>query len=322
MPINVFNFDYKAFRKEKCLDDLIAHRANTFQINISSKNFEHYATKELINKLRTRGLIKENSIYFEVWFIRKTGWKPEYADWIKRFVKYTHEQLGLDYKQWILHIYDETLCPEFVEAAKQIKKIDANVQIFSDWSGSIKELQAISPYIDVWCPQYRQIDKMPDAFKYMKTTNKPVWTYECDSMPAKSVLVYHILPLLAFKHELEGVAFWTYSPCRWVNNRAGRNYGLYYWNKKGDGPIASRRWEIWRDGLDDYLLLYTLKQKFKSDNKKMQFASFFVNSERFRWSMKSVAQKKQVFWFYIKRNISGFFNCYIYKIRIRTFFAF
>ena len=277
MPINVFNFDYKAFRNELCLNDLIAHRVNTFQVNISSKDFERYATKDLINKLRAKGLIKEKSIYFEVWFIRRTGWKPEYADWIKRFVKYTREQLGLDYKQWILHIYDETLCPAFVEAAKQIKKIDPNIQIFSDWSGSIEELKAISPYIDVWCPQYMQIDKMPDAFKYMKKTKKPIWTYECDSMPAKPVLIYHVLPLIAFKHKLDGVAFWTYSPCRWFNNRAGRNYGLYYWNSQNDSPIASRRWEIWRDGLDDYLYLYILKQKFQTDERKVAMIDKIVS---------------------------------------------
>ena len=96
-----------------------------------------------------------------------------------------------------------------------------------------------------------------------KSTGKPVWTYTCSiNMKSLDPLDYYRLkPWRAWKLGLNGVCYWAYNSWRgdpW-NDFDGEigDCGAVYNGPLG--PVTSRRWEAWREGLEDYLYLHLLK---------------------------------------------------------------
>lgn len=73
---------------------------------------------------------------------------------------------------------------------------------------------------------------------------------------------------LAWKHDLKGVGYWIY-----VGKWGGRHSGLPDYERADpsmvylghDGPITTRRLEAWREGLEDYKLLWIIDRAAGAD---------------------------------------------------------
>jgi hypothetical protein len=171
---------------------------------------------------------------------------------------------GFGYGDWIFYPYDEYLGPEFRELAREVKRIDPRVRIFSDWMGTVEELQAIAPYVDVWCPQPSMIKKPQNqaAFEFMKTGGKPTWIYFCgwEQRVFSPYARYRMQAWKTWRWGLQGATFW--SVYCWIGDEwtdAGGEYGDVTTVYRGkSGPVPSRRWEAFRAGLQDYCYLWLL----------------------------------------------------------------
>ena len=79
--------------------------------------------KNLLDSLRNIRTAMDGKPFYlliEVWFAYDHGgWKDEYNPWLDRLVEVLQRK-GIDYKDWYLEIYDETLRSEFLESCKKI----------------------------------------------------------------------------------------------------------------------------------------------------------------------------------------------------------
>ena len=113
----------------------------------------------------------------------------------------------------------------------------------------------------------------PNWLTTVRTYGNPVWMYEALA-PAKSFSpyqYYRLMPWKAFKLGLTGVGFWTYANhykiSSWDDTGIPKgHYNVVYKeynspvNTLGEKLIPSRRWEAFREGIEDYQYLFELKK--------------------------------------------------------------
>ncbi|MBN1348142.1 VCBS repeat-containing protein [candidate division KSB1 bacterium] len=197
--------------------------------------------------------------------------------WRKAFVEYmrqwsTHvKALGLGYEDWALYPYDEPSTPHsettlnLVEVAKLVRKADPNILIYTDpTSGTTMEtVEMFRGLIDIWCPSSELLERLADdLLPAAKRYGKHVWFYDAAgrSRTLSSLGIYRWRFWYAWNLGLTGVGWWTYA------------YGDHLWdgpNEMGDyfstaykaphSMVSSKRWEMAREGIEDYEILFLLK---------------------------------------------------------------
>lgn len=265
VALRVFNFDYgRGGRSEAWLRDLLHHRVNVFALRAPVPNAQGVADFSVLDEpLRRVG--PHGLVFFESWFFRSQGWRPRHERWVKDFVAYMKSK-GYDYDDWVLHIFDETLSDLFLDTAKAIKRVDPRLRLFSDRMGTPAEVKRFAPYVDYWCPHFAALAK--PGLKTMRETGHPIWTYDCGSGKAVAPTHNRALPWCAWRYRLEGVCYWTYFSS-YGDTWNDFDFDHPDWSKVYPGrtgePVSSKRWEAWREGLEDWALfdLYsrTLKTK-------------------------------------------------------------
>ena len=264
----VFNFDYyRGGGSDIWFRDLRDHRVNVFALKAPVPNDQGVADfsplDEPIERVKGHGLI-----FFESWFFRSKGWQPQHARWIHDLVA-TMERHGLTYDDWVLHIFDETLSDRFLETARAIKKVDPKLQLFSDRMGPPERLESFAPVLDYWCPFYRDLTK--PGMQVMRRSGHPIWTYDCGS--GKHIAPSHnrALPWCAWHYRLEGVCYWTYFSS-YGDTWNDLDQGHQDWSKVYDDvrglPLSSKRWEAWREGLEDWALFDLYARSLKPGGKQ------------------------------------------------------
>jgi hypothetical protein len=76
---------------------------------------------------------------------------------------------------------------------------------------------------------------------------------------------HRFLPWRAWRFGLDGVTFWTYSQNHWNDPPREQNFGLYFGAADG-GSVPSKRWEAWREGIDDYLYLVLYEAELRKQD--------------------------------------------------------
>lgn len=146
-------------------------------------------------------------------------------------------------------------------------------------------------HVDVWCPQVDYCDTEAERAVYAEDYER--WWYTCIS-PRAPYPTYHTedtllsarsMGWMQAEYDVKGVLFWAtdvyaeYDGSKYVNiedfyegNASrfpqvnGDGYLFYPGKKYGiDGPIGSLRLEAIRDGLEEYEILYALKEKYAED---------------------------------------------------------
>jgi len=212
---------------------------------------------------------------------RRHGYKFMDAAWVRAF-RHTYtawlahlKALGLGYKDFCVQVWDEATgenTPYVVEGGKLLRQIDPKVRLVMDGAQSVKEVQAMDPYIDVWIPHLRCLlsPKVgPKLLAEYRKTGEPIYTYTCSvNMKSQSAYTYHRLkPWQAARLGLDGVFYWAYNSWRgdpW-NDFDGpiADCGAIY--DGVDGPITSRRWEASREGIEDWQIMRLLERLAQGD---------------------------------------------------------
>ncbi len=195
---------------------------------------------------------------------------------------------GLSYKDFCFQVIDEPgegqeRTKRAVERAKRIKETNPDIQLSVTLGGTstLKVAKQFSPYIDIWIPHlgkfYPETEKGRKLYSFLRNTGKPIWTYQC-SNPMDSLDVmdyYRLYPWKVWKLGLDGCVYWVYDA--WVGDpwdvfdvkhpkRTGSTQydnGMIYPSVNRSKVIDSRRWEAFREGLEDYLYLFILREEGK-----------------------------------------------------------
>ncbi len=208
-------------------------------------------------------------------------WKDAFASWLTGWIKHLKET-GVSYDRFALYPFDETLCDKFYELAGFIKNIDPEIRIYANSFGrGPKDFERFKDRIDIWClPNDRTIEHLK-WFTTIKSFGVKMWVYGATG-PAKAnspYNYYRLMPWYAFKRGQTGAGFWLYVDYHkekgWDDgNKSVGYYGVIYGaniqdrvDTLGESIVPSRRWQAWREGLEDYQYLYQL-QKAINDLKK------------------------------------------------------
>jgi hypothetical protein len=206
------------------------------------------------------------------------AWNMVFSSWLKDLVGHLKSR-GVDYDRFVLYPYDESIADDYYELAKLIKQIDPKIRLYANSFGKgPKEFKRFRELIDVWCLQDSHCERHPDWFETIKSFGKELWTYEC-LRPMKSkepYSYYRLLTWRAFKRGMNGAGFWIYyyglgfkaGAVPWDDTLRPHGFsGVVYGanaapvSEFSEGIIPSRRWEAWREGVEDYQYLFELQQE-------------------------------------------------------------
>ncbi len=206
------------------------------------------------------------------------AWKAVFSSWLKDLVRHLKGR-GVDYDRFVLYPYDEAIADDYYDLAKLVKEIDPKIRLYANSFGKgPKEFKRFRELIDVWCLQDSHCIRYPDWFRTIKNFGKELWTYEC-LRPMKSkepYSYYRLLPWRAFKRGQRGAGFWIYyyglnfepGAVPWDDTIRPHGFsGIVYGAKAspvpelGENIVPSRRWEAWREGVEDYQYLFELQQE-------------------------------------------------------------
>jgi hypothetical protein len=212
-------------------------------------------------------------------------WQTVFTSWLKNLVSHLKEQ-GVDYDKFALYPFDESIADDYYKLAKLIKSVDPKIRLYANSFGKgPKEFMRFRELIDIWCLQDSHIVKHPDWFEKIKSFGKQMWTYEClEPMKAqKPYSYYRLLPWRAFKRNQSGAGFWIYyyglgfesGDVPWDDTLRPHGFsGVVYGKKAGnsiglnESIVPSRRWQAWREGVEDYQYLYELQQAINKKKTK------------------------------------------------------
>ncbi|MCH8926991.1 MAG: DUF4091 domain-containing protein, partial [Proteobacteria bacterium] len=102
-----------------------------------------------------------------------------------------------------------------------------------------------------------------ELLEFMATWGRWGWVYDANSLPARDPhRWYRLLHWDAWNWGLEAGGKWVYLHST-VTRDVWSDYDSTVWGMAYpgvDAPIPSKRWEAWRDGIEDYELMQQLAQ--------------------------------------------------------------
>jgi hypothetical protein len=306
--------EYIGIAKEninECARDLQEHYTNVFVVHPSSVPYLHRkpAQTSQQDEFRQFGRMIDEHSYARTFLLflaftpekkdygrfgqwMSPAWQDEFAVWLKNITNILKEH-GIGYDRFALAPFDERLCAEFYEIAKLIKTIDPKIRVYANSFGKgPADFNRFQSLIDIWCMSRIESEKHLEWLEDIKGFGKEVWTYRARG-PGKAhepYSFYRLMPWWALQNGLTGVSFWVYadphSDDSWNDYYApAGHYGVVYIATKspvatgGENIIPSRRWEAWREGIEDYMYFEQLQRaadKIKITNpaKAMQIQQF------------------------------------------------
>lgn len=207
-------------------------------------------------------------------------WNRNFIKYVRLLSRHVRENLRVPYERWGLYLQDERISENegFPAFGKLTREADPRVQI---WANAIQELDVVKkaePYIDVFVPKLSHLSWHPDSANYMREKGKIFWIYDnAGARPPNKTAVPRSNPhsphrnlrmhgWQAWNLDLKGVSYWLLVGKWWsrysgFDESARGNYANCSFVYVGhDGPVTSRRLEAYREGLEDYKLLWTIDQ--------------------------------------------------------------
>ncbi len=263
---------------DAALADQLDHGTNVF-VSVFSPKATFNDKGELVGEIDyaahdafVRRHAPHGIILFHSWPIKGPAkpftpvWEKAAVAYIRAWVKHLAD-MGVGYDGFAFYPVDEPglregLVDLYIHYAKVARKADPKIQMYTDPVGgaSMGDLKAMAPYVDIWCPNRRgyMMGVGADKLEFIKSTGETLWMYECEgSAKLQSPLAYYRAQAwLAWHHGLTGIGFWNYcvGPEPWYEK------GEYTMIYPGDGVVTSKRWEAVRDGIEDYGMLWRLRQ--------------------------------------------------------------
>ena len=179
---------------------------------------------------------------------------------IRQWAAHLRDDLGLGYDEYVLHSYDEqagATVDEYLLARALIREADPNIRenVTCGSSTTLADVQKMAEPNVIWSPYMGFVNSDDHSvLDFMRATGRPIWPYECgeDKRAWDPEARYRVWPWVLYRERAQGLFLWTYLR---ANPWDGRSWdgGVVYPGERT--VITSRRWDLLRDGLEDYLLL-------------------------------------------------------------------
>jgi len=217
-------------------------------------------------------------------------WKKVFGQWLV-LLKENLRKSGLADDDWMFFLADESNASVLVNyelpQAELIKSIDPNIKITCN-SAAIIEDKATSfrfyRAFDYVFGKLSDIERYPHLADWVKQGGKPpsFWIYKCSSMLGRFKNFYDYYRVYGwknYKYGNVGTGLWTYcaqSASPWGKSKMGqraKHYCLVFKHKDKNDVVHSRRYEFYRQGIDDYRYLITLKKLASKKGPKAEEAA-------------------------------------------------
>lgn len=294
VPIRTFAYAYTTWlllkdRVPMSRADLVAHRVNTYVIHGGFFPWPRFDDKGERLPLDWSRMEKEldlhrGAAFFLMWSGLEIGgrlndlsppdgpvfpseaWKPYCRTWLGELVTGLSER-GLGPDTWALYIVDEPSGQRARIArvvGDLVKEIAPQVLVFENPYGAATaaDMEHMGPVVDIWCPSLDTADG--ERLAFCRETAREVWTYQVLSKVAHPLRAYRLGFWNCFVKGLRGHGFWDYADGggsmwdAWDHER--HDYAVVYDGDESE-LIPSKRWEAYREGAEDYALLWLLGQR-------------------------------------------------------------
>jgi hypothetical protein len=197
-------------------------------------------------------------------------WRQVLAQWLGRF-RELMASLGIADGDWMFVLADEssesTLVRCEIPFAEMIRSIDGRITLSCNASQVINDAAMAERFFrafDVLQPNLDALKQSPGLRKWIGVNRRLLWTYRCQSMAGLDKNLYDYYRVYAWenlKYGISGTGIWTYcaqgdSP--WGKTQSGIAYNLVFKHRDKAEVVHSRRYEFYREGLDDYRYVQAL----------------------------------------------------------------
>lgn len=201
-------------------------------------------------------------------------WKTAFAGWVTAFRNVVQEH-GIEFDDWMITPADESselaLRTVDIPIAEIVKQVDSRIQLICNSSNItiFQHPEYAARYLavmDIFQPDLGYgVRNNPDVLALRKNSGKPIWFYKCrGDLNTRSANIYSYYRLFTWDmmaSGASGVGVWSY--CVQDNNpwrEPVPGYSMVYRHPEKEKALAySRRYEIFREGMDDYRYVHKLR---------------------------------------------------------------
>ena len=177
--------------------------------------------------------------------------KALFKEILSRMVREWREA-GLDYGDFALQSIDEAHgrgVQQVIDTTPLIREVDPKVRTAMTIMTDLEDLKKMAPHVDVWINRNGALwgDEQAAFFSAEREKGKPIWSWNMPNNPkSKPITQFRTYGWRAMKFDFDAIGFFLY-------------FGLVYQPMREGGGIATRHWEAWRDGVEDWQLLHALE---------------------------------------------------------------
>lgn len=268
-----YNYPFFKGRERQIQKDLKEHYSNVFAIPATVLEPNNLTTDHAKLKAYLRFYSADDKVLLFLsyrGYVAKPGnfmldsWKNSYRSWYANIAKILEES-GVLNENIYLYPFDEIKqneIPAFTKFSSWIKSERPDTKIYATVFDA-NLLPRISPSADV-VQVLASAKNMPLVKTFDKKT---LWLYDImdDSKGVDPYSRYRLLAWKAFSVQATGIGFWNYADQSgesiWNDSDGPRaDYNVVY--DQGNTLISSRRWEAFKQGVEDYFLLSRYAQLF------------------------------------------------------------
>lgn len=199
--------------------------------------------------------------------------------WARR-LKAFMDNAGIPLDHWMLYPVDEPSGEKKVALKSYMAMLKDAVPDFRLYTNpvaaknklSISELKDFGQAIDRWGPSLTYAEG-PEG-RYFRGLKRPWWVYHNPRYPAKTgspMLSYRLPAWRAWLVGASGIGVWSYDDTQkssaWDDFDGPRgDWAMVY--ESPDGPVSSRRWEAFREGMEDLQLFRAMEKSHCIEEKQ------------------------------------------------------
>ncbi|MCH7703031.1 MAG: DUF4091 domain-containing protein [Planctomycetes bacterium] len=192
-----------------------------------------------------------------------------FKEWVATISDHLAER-GLDKDRWAFFWVDEPTVSQWndyvVPSSAWTREVDPEILVCQNWDNSDVEVAVLSTpdAVDIFMPAtHRMKENADELLEFMAAGGRRGWVYDANSLPARDPhRWYRLIHWDAWNWGLEASGKWVYLDST-VTRDVWSDYDRGVWGMAYpgvDAPIPSKRWEAWRDGIEDYELMQQLAQ--------------------------------------------------------------
>lgn len=241
---------------------------------------------------------------------RTTKWESNFKLFLTRLRDHMLSN-GLGFNRFALYPFDESVGDDYIYVAKTIRDFDPKLKIFANKWIKPAEFSKLKGLIDIWCPHIPDVLVNKGRFEKYQSSGvfDEIWCYHANLAaerffaPAKTwtskqwrgenKVFWRTMPIVAASLEMTGAGFWAYQDSNrsgWVKDKRGEYSVVYNGAQNPDkncfpeAIIPSKRWQQWRQGIEDAVCLMGNKDLLDEFYKKpaSQLTSKYLTSLRIR----------------------------------------